>query len=206
LLYPVYPQLYLTVLLGSVGILIWVARRLRLRYSNIVLASVSTAIVAGVLGAAAIYTTLRIDASRAHAGDLECRTSWLRDNTDNSAVILTEEPQIDFLYGKRKTVAYPALPSDTSLPHALSQKPYDYILIAPKIDWPQTFRPTYTEVGQRMYALLEGLASQGQVRLVYSGGCGSVRVYESATQSPRAVDRAAEPYNSHPSPGVFPSL
>jgi hypothetical protein len=83
LLYPVLPQLQLSFLLGVGWIGYFIFQRVLagpFAHQGSLVAQRATLVVVMFLASAEIYTTLRIGASREHAGDLECRTQWLKEH------------------------------------------------------------------------------------------------------------------------------
>jgi hypothetical protein len=181
LLYPVLPQLQISFLLGVGWIGYFIFQRVLagpFALQGSLVAQRATLVVVMFLASAEIYTTLRIGASREHAGDLECRTQWLKQHASANAVVMTEEPQIDYLYGRRKTIPYPGMTTISRGDTYLGEQPFDFVIVAPEVGWPTAFRLEYTRVGERMLRRMDDLVAQGHMRLIHSGGCGFERVYE----------------------------
>ncbi len=106
LLYPIQAQILLGFVLGMEGLLFLVYRILQKLRVNISLNLFLVFVVCGIC-VASFSKSLLIDNSRQHIGDLAERSNWLRLNTDQQAILMTEYPETDFLYSERKTVPYP---------------------------------------------------------------------------------------------------
>jgi hypothetical protein len=86
-----------------------------------------------------------------HVGDLAERTAWLRARAEPGAIVMSEYPQTDFLYGGRSTVPYPAaaaLEEPEKLAAYLVAQRVDYVLVAPELRWAVRHRPTYSRSAQ----------------------------------------------------------
>jgi hypothetical protein len=177
-LYPILPQLYFGLLLGIEavrdGVVAWRPHTPSLRKwgHGLLLAAVF------ILMSFSIYKSLNLDDSRRHVGDLAVRTRWLKANTSPAAIVLTEAPDRDFLYGGRKTVPMPAASSASALDDFLAQHGINYILVAPQIVWQASYTPTYSDQTLRLFPLLESLNAQNRIKLVYASEPDLVEVFE----------------------------
>jgi hypothetical protein len=120
-----------------------------------------------------------IENSQVHAGDLRIRSEWLKTHTRVSDIIMTEQPEADYLYSERKTVPYPhPLPSDEELEVYLISNSIDYILVAPRLGWFSHYSPVYSDQMNDFLPAFERLQANHRIRLVYSLDSDLIRVYE----------------------------
>jgi hypothetical protein len=115
-----------------------------------------------------VFRSLEISDTRLHVGDLRHRTEWLRTNTSPETTVMTEYPQIDFLYGGRRTVPYVDLPTIEALAEYMVGNRIDYLLVAPEHRWQPRLEPVYSERSERLLELLERNVTGGPLRLVHS--------------------------------------
>jgi hypothetical protein len=165
LLYPMQPMLFACSLFG-------VHALTRLASSG--LPSVVTrlpwrglaATVVSLLVVTSVYRSARTDDSRAHTGDLSLRSTWIKANTQPGSVIMTEEPQIDYIYAGRKTLPIPSPNSLAADPTQLTQVA-DYVLIAPPLTWASSHSDArYSPTGEAARNRLAFLEQDGNVELV----------------------------------------
>jgi hypothetical protein len=122
-----------------------------------------------ILALVSTYSSLRIGNSEDYVGDLRARTAWIQANTNASAVLMTETPQIDYLYSERRTVPFPhQITTATALADALRQTGADYILVAPQIRWGDANNPTYSPETWELLPWIEELERQGKLSLIHS--------------------------------------
>jgi hypothetical protein len=178
ILYPVQFQLHFAFLVGLEAVLLGITAFLN--QTPLVRKFRTEVLVATVLLLLLIfaYKDFTIDDTRLHVGDFQARSSWLKNNTPSSVVVLTEAPIIDFLYSGRRTAAYPtSSTSPIELENHLAQYKVDYILIAPKIEWQSDYMPTYSDQTSSLLALLKELESRKQVMPVYSSDQDLIEVF-----------------------------
>jgi len=204
LLYPIQPQLYLGFLEGIALIVVEGPALFRQRKTGrSIFAGIAVALIA-----LSAYRSLHLKDSRAHIGDLPARTVWIARHLPPDAVLMTEEPERDFIYGGRLTVLQPLLnqtltapaicprtndpgadagnstvpvgdmPSAATLYAYLVHHAVDYILIAPQIQWQAQYTPTYTANTQRMWYLVSQLVSEGQVAQIYASETNRIYVFQ----------------------------
>jgi len=179
LLYPIQAQLHFGFLLGIEAVLSWAAafrgRTNSVRkFRNGVLAS-----AVFILLLLSVRSSLKIDDSRLHTGDLQARTTWLKANTTPCDIIMTGAPPIDFMYSGRKTVYQPgSLASTGELEDYLAKHGVDYILIAPRIEWQPSYIPSYSDRTTGLLSLIADLISESRVMLVYSSEQDLVKVFK----------------------------
>ncbi len=161
-LYPIQPQLNLGLLLGVATFLSMIGSRLQ--NANVTRSRPVVALVVIGLAFLNIYKNIPLDNSRNHVGDLQARSSWLRRNSEVSAVIMTEQPQTDYLYSGRRTVPDTGFGSISELQSYLVAKKVDYILIAPEVVWQSQYSPLYSPESSRLLGMLDTLASDGRGR------------------------------------------
>ncbi len=128
-----------------------------------------------------VYKNLKPEDSRAHIGDLQARSSWLKANTSSSAIVLSEHAELDYLYSNRRMV-YPVASynSAAELEAYLAAHRIDYVLIAPHLRWQTDYRASYSEATARLLERTEELAGEGKVTLVYAPTNSLIRVYQVA--------------------------
>lgn len=177
LLYPVQPPLEFALLLGIDAALFGLLTRRQATHWQRYRQGGMAALVL-LLALVAAYSSLRISDSQDHVGDLRARTAWLRTNSSSSAVLMTEAPQIDYLYSERRTVPFPTRPATAAeLAETLQQTGADYILLAPQIRWDAINNPTYSPEILALLPSLQELEAQGKLSLIYSFG-DLQRIYE----------------------------
>lgn len=162
-LYPIQPQLFLGLLLGMATILLTTDRLFFRRQFLPSLANIAIAVLVLVLLVLSVYKTLNIDDSRLHVGNLEARSAWLKSNIPPTAVVMTEQPQTDFLYARRKTVPYRGLESAAELRNYLDRNNVDFILVAPKLIWQSQYVPVYSNETMSLLSLLQEFPSAAEI-------------------------------------------
>jgi 4-amino-4-deoxy-L-arabinose transferase-like glycosyltransferase len=179
LLYPIQIQLLLGFLLGIQGLFLILIRlthqrRLVYRFMNYFLLF----LVFGI-SAASISKSFMIDGSRQHIGDLAERSSWFKTNTGPQAIIMTEDPQTDYLYSNRKTVPYPSsFTTALQLSDYMKEKGVDYILVAPAHVWQPVYKPHFSQDTVHLLPLLQQLVSQNRVELIYTTNQDWINIYQ----------------------------
>jgi 4-amino-4-deoxy-L-arabinose transferase-like glycosyltransferase len=177
LLYPIQPQIQLGYLTGIEGILLWLTSFIRRKDLRDDLQKYVLACLFGLLIFVSAYKSTQIDDSRLHTGDFQLRTNWFVTHSNPSDIIMTEAPEIDYLYGGRKTVYYPLLASPAQLEAYLKYNHVQYILVAPKVEWQATFQPKYSDVTLQLMPLLDKLQSNHRLQLAFSSEQDHVMVY-----------------------------
>jgi hypothetical protein len=177
LLYPIQPQLYLGLLLGS-SVIITKLTPFRYRQSwirHLMLGAIVTMLIS-------IYSfrNFPADFSQSHIGDLSMRTAWIRDNTESSSVIMTEEPPTDYIYGMRRTVPYPQQSFSTAADffNVLLENHVNYFLVAPRYQWQGKHTPGFSAKTSSLLPLLEKLRAEKLVELTYSSEQNWVKVFK----------------------------
>lgn len=185
LLYPVLPQLLFCLLSGVALIGGALPKRPSLDVSVSRLAARAwmwralTVAVALLLGCLAVWGSCRVSDSRLHVGDLSARTAWLRANSPATAVVMSEQPAIDFLYSDRRTVRPPRAPSSAAdLYGLLVQREVDYVLVGPDLEWRPTYSPAYSRQTERLLPYLAELVAAGQLVEVHSRERDRLVVYQ----------------------------
>lgn len=176
---PIQPQLYLALLLGvetmGAKIAAWLARlkvRLPVRSGLLGLALVA-------LFGAAIYKSNQFEDTRDHVGDLEARSRWLRTHTPSTAIIASEAPDVDYIYGGRQTVVYPSTPiTKEALAEYLASREIDYVLVAPAVEWHFVYTPTYSAQMLELMPLFDELQKEQRLRLAYVSQDNLIQVFE----------------------------
>jgi hypothetical protein len=180
LLYPILPQMQFCFIIGMGWFFSIVTSTLHIPFvNNKTNLFLVTAII--ILGSVSMYKSLRIDDSRIHAGDMQIRTDWLRVNIDNTATIMTEYPEVDYIYSGRKTIRYPYLyqiSSSDDLETYLERNQVNYILVAPKIIWLPTYSPLFSDWTNQLLPYFDDLAKKNKLALVYESSGNLIRVYK----------------------------
>lgn len=164
LLYPILFQLLFGLLLGGEQLLRWGARILYAPVRAAQLARVGAAVA--VLFLALIFTvkSVGLESSRVHVGDISQRSLWLQKHAEPQAIVLSEAPEIDYLYSNRKMVRYPntsiACGETAELVAYLHNQQIDYILVAPEVKWRDQYVPDYSQRTTCMLPLLDALVAQ----------------------------------------------
>lgn len=180
-LYPILPQLATGLLLGVNGILsflAWATHKITHPARQKILSITLPAFVI-VFCLLLIYKGTRFSDSRLHVGLLSTRTSWIRENTPPSSVIMSEYPVIDYLYSDRNTVSYPVTNIIAGqLCQYLEDEQVDYVLVTPWLKWMiPSFIPQYSDDMQERLPVLEELSSSNKLALIYSAEEKYIRVY-----------------------------
>jgi hypothetical protein len=194
LLYPVVPQLLLCLLIGFEAVFRFVlptptpseghCEERTLRRSNLSLAKSApralTLALVLVLGLLSCDAGLRIPDSRLHSGDLPARTAWLRANSPDSAVVMSEQAATDFLYGGRRTVPQPGpFGSSADLDRFLTGQGIDFVLVGPAPGWQASYTPAYSRSTARLLPLLSELRAAGRLTELYSSSADLITVFGS---------------------------
>ncbi len=182
-LYPILPQLLFGFFLGVDGIARWGARVMP-AFKEYRMATVAVMAAVIIVVASFVYRTLHLQPSTTHTGDLTARTEWIKANTEPEAVVMSDVPAVDFLYGKRHTVEMFRVPRTTSednlgpLLAYLAFHRVDYILIAPDLIWQENYAPRYSSRTMIFIDVIERLEDRGQVTLVYESLDDMIRIYQ----------------------------
>jgi hypothetical protein len=179
LLYPVQPQILLGLVIGIEGLILIVIRLIRgQRLAYKFMKYILLLLVLGIC-VASISKSFLIDDSRQHVGDLQARSTWLKSNTGPQAILMTENPQTDYLYSGRKTVPYPfTFTTVVQLSDYMVERGVDYILVAPAHVWQPVYQPFFSQNTVHLLPLLQQLISQNRVQLIYTTDQGWINVYK----------------------------
>jgi Dolichyl-phosphate-mannose-protein mannosyltransferase len=179
LLYPIQPQIYLGLLAGLEGIVFFATSGLRREFSRPAVRQLLFTTLVVLLMVGSMYKSLLLDDSRLHAGDVEIRSSWLRANSAQSDIVMTEAPETDYLYSGRKTVPYPAtVSSPSAFEDYLVGHRVNYILVASQIKWETVYKPGYSGATNALLPVLLELSSEKRVKLVYNSDQGLIKVFQ----------------------------
>jgi Dolichyl-phosphate-mannose-protein mannosyltransferase len=180
LLYPILPQMQFCFIMGMGWLFSIIASTIHMpnvnQKSNLFLIALVI-----FLGSVSIYKSLRIDDSQLHAGDVQSRTDWLKVNTNKTASIMTEYPEVDYIYSSRKTIQYPALNQITSsdaLEGYLVTNHVNYVLVAPQIIWSPVYSPRYSERVNSILPFIEDLTRKNELTMVYASKQNRIKVYK----------------------------
>lgn len=166
LLYPIQPQIFFTFLLALVTIAARITARIPLaplvKYA-------AAACVLFVLVSMEIYVTSRAESSWSNMGDVSQRTAWLRVNAPPDAVVVTQYPQVDFIYGQRKTLQFGK---------DLTGFQNVYVILAPRIRWDPLNDERGAAFTQFMLAEMQVRVQANTARLVYQDPATAVVIYQ----------------------------
>jgi len=182
LLYPVQPQIHWSSLAVFESGMVWLAahvKKAKLRIP-ILNSTPSIPLVALVLLLLASFSfkSAQIHDSRINAGDLNIRSNWLLANVRESAVVMSEAPEVDYIYTGKKTVPYPSdMSSAKTVDDYLAGYQVQFILVAPQIKWYPNYKPQYSKSTLSILVLLDELESKGRISLIYSLEKAMVKVY-----------------------------
>jgi energy-coupling factor transporter transmembrane protein EcfT len=181
LLYLIQPQIHFGLLLGLEAIPMWIAPLSR-KESLPNMRGVLLGILVLALIMASIVKAQRLDDTRLHTADLEARARWLMQYTSDSDIVMSEEPQTDFVYTGRKTVPYPTSQTSTELEVYLRTYKVSRVFIAPAVQWQSRYTPVHSQDAVRILPLLQALVSQGHMKHVYSSETNLIQVYQTQFQ------------------------
>lgn len=166
---PLMPFLYFYFLLA----VIWLACRipnLNVRYVPMVVVGLASLIM--------LFSIVRNiqdwqNPIRNRMTDLSIGTTWIRENTFATSVVMVNDPVPDYLYARRKTVGYPSNGQD--IEKTIVSNGVNYIMVAPKLQTPRTYDlDDFTKS-----TLLPLLTSNpNKYRLVWSDSTNNISVYE----------------------------
>lgn len=105
--------------------------------------------------------------------DLSIGTVWISENTSLESIVMARDPVPDYLYARRRTVAYPTEEQDVE--EYINSNSIDYIIISPKL---QTPRSAELEDFVKIHLLSVLTAKQDRFRPVYTNTLHNVTVYE----------------------------
>lgn len=177
-LYPIEPQLQFAFLLGIEAIVGFVLLRRDDRKLQLAGRVLVGAVIVFLLGSA-LYKSALLAPSTLHMGDLTVRTNWISMNTQAADIIMSEEPAIDYLLAKRKTVPLPYIGAPpTELERRIRANGVNYILLAPSMDWQQDYAPMWSERITFLLPALETLVAQKRLVRVYTSPSAVLQVYK----------------------------
>lgn len=177
LLYPIQTQLIFAFLVGINTGIVWLAGIITRKSLPTGTKHIIACLLVLALFGISLYKSVQIQDSRIHAGDLRARTSWLLSHAGQNSIILSEAPEIDYIYSGRKTVAYPSPATASVLKDFLIRNNIEYILIAPEIRWQDTYQPLYSAGTNTMLLLSEVLRAEKILSQVYANDSDSIRIY-----------------------------
>jgi hypothetical protein len=178
LLYPIQPQLYLAFLLGLEGILVWIGSLLKSRNARRAV-DVTLVVTVVLMLLLSIDKGLTVADSRLRKGDLAERTRRFRDRAAPGAILMSEAPIQDYLYGGNKTVPHPrSVASAQELDRYMAEHGVDYVLIAPDLAEDDSRRPTLSDLSRRLLPLLSELVSEDRAVVVYESDEDLIQLFE----------------------------
>lgn len=106
--------------------------------------------------------------------DLSIGTTWINENAPLTSVVMARDPVSDYLYTRRKTIAYPKT-DEQDVEEYIKANNIDYIIISPKLQTPRS-----NELDDYVKThLLPAFAKQpNRFRIVYTNPMHNVAVYE----------------------------
>lgn len=179
LLYPIQPQLFFGFMLGIHALLLGAYALLRRQIPlSAKMPQAALQSTVAILVILSIVASLRMQPTQTHTGDVEIRTEWIRSHSQPTDIIMTEVPELDYLYSDRLAVWYPGI-CDTAgnLQNYLTANNVDYILVAPKLEWEPQYTAEYSDLATCFAPIFETLTQAGQLELVYSSEPTMIRVF-----------------------------
>lgn len=187
-LYPILPQLYLAFLVGALWVAQWISARVlrQCRWERRTWLLLSPVLF--VMALTFLYRDFRIDDTRIHVGDLKLRTAWIRANSEPHDILITEEPEIDYVYGDRKTVRLEA-DSVKQLGGLICESGARYVLLAPAHRWYDVeFVPSYTKRTERAVGMLPEFELRNLGREVHADPSTLIRVFRVERTGPQCAE------------------
>lgn len=176
-LYPINSQLVFAFLLGIEAILVWISGfgRSRPLFGRVVPVVMFVLVLALFL--ANLYKSATLSPSAAHVGDLYARSAWLKENVPPTAVVLTEEPLVDYINGGYPTVLFQEeYASAAALAQDLERNKIDYVVVGPALGWQPDYIPGYSFGTNQVVTLLRELDSD-KITLVHSEPDRLIHIY-----------------------------
>jgi 4-amino-4-deoxy-L-arabinose transferase-like glycosyltransferase len=176
-LYPIQPELQFAFLFGVEAIIFWIGMHSLGKEQSRRLTSVGLFVLVCLLLLGGLYKGIRLDRSALHVGDVYARSNWLKDNTLVMDIIMTDQPEVDFVNSGRRTMPFrDAYASAAELQQDLADYQVKYVLVAPALDWQVTYRPTYSPQLQFARPLLNALIAQNRLAVVYASSQDLVQI------------------------------
>ncbi len=168
-LYPIQPELQFAFLLIVEAIVVWIAAHwLTKERSRRLVSAVIIALVALLL-IGETYKSMKLDPTVRHVGDVYSRTSWLKENTGAMDIVMTEQPEEDFVNSGRRVVPFGSeYTSAEELQRDLMNNQVKYIIVAPALEWQANYQPVYSMQTEALLPLLETLMRRNHLVRVYS--------------------------------------
>ncbi len=133
----------------------------------------------GLFLAASAATSLRHTPSIKHVGDLSQRTVWFKQHASAEQIVMSEYPQVDYLYGETQTVPWPQAKTAAALQDFLRTHQVDYLLLAPEIEWDQPqYQPDWSQRLITLTPLVAELETASKIVLSFSDEAEHVRIYQ----------------------------
>lgn len=180
LLYPILPQMQFGFLIGMIGIisLFTSSKRIPFLYRN---SNLLLTLVIIFLFTSSIYKSSLIDDSQIHAGDIRNRTNWLNNHIDPPVNLMSEYPEVDYLYTNFTTIPFPYysnISSPEDLENYMTDNNVDYVLMAPQINWQPIYSPSYSDRTLHILLYVQDLASKNKLTLIYESDSEMIRIYK----------------------------
>jgi hypothetical protein len=177
LLYPILPFLFVQFLIAIHVLATAIVPR---RGPNaVMIARGAVVVTCALLTLASLWKSMRIEDTRALTGDLSLVPRWLKEHTADDAIVMTQSPQLTFLYGQRTTVPLVEASSVTDFDQSLRDRGVDYVLLEPEIKWRAAETRAYAPyVRQTLLPIVAELAAQGRLALAYEPTEPLLRVYQ----------------------------
>lgn len=183
LLYPIQPQIQLGWLVALETILSFSMRTNPRRILSGRFPRIALVLITSLMLIASIVKSSRAQDSRVHTGDLRTRSEWLKANSDASDIVMTEEPELDYLYSERKTIMFPeSVSSNEELDAYLVENRVDYILVVPNMRWYSVYTPIHSDLANHLIPLFEELRSDDRLELVYASDPDLTHIYQVTQQ------------------------
>jgi hypothetical protein len=173
-LYPIGPYVVFGFLLGIAAVM---DTLMRTRGRGSLVRTWSVVIASVLLIAVGALKTLALDDSRIHTGDLKQRTAWVAEIAEPGSIIMSEQPQIDYIYGRTKTVPYMLFASSSQLADFWDARGVTHVLIAPRVSWDHPYVPRYSDSTEQLLPLVYELAATNDAALIYERQSDLIKVF-----------------------------
>ena len=180
-LYPIHAQLLFAFVLGGRTVLEQIRLRLTSLPRGFWSGSAARYLPWGIVGLFLIGSLLKsvlLKGSRPFYGDLSAPSQRVKELLPTNAVLLTDNPDLHFLYSGRHGVDLPEEElSPEELIALLRRERITHILIAPDTVWSKPYRPQLGRRAKCIHQLIPDLIAAGVVKEVYRKDSDAIAIY-----------------------------
>lgn len=105
--------------------------------------------------------------------DLSIGTVWINENTKQDSIIMASDPVPDYLYARRKTIAYPS--NEQNIENYIEDNNINYLIISPKLQIPKNNTLDEYVVTNILPVITP---NKDKFKLVYKNIAHNVKVYQ----------------------------